>query len=173
MTKLVWIVRGGLELVRMKQIPLGQDKFALVDDEDYDYLMQWNWHLKTPKNNENTCYATRKDGNKSIKMHREIMKFPLSRIDHKDRNGLNNQKDNLRKCTHAQNMRNRRKKSGCSSQFKGVTWCKELQKWKGKITFDGKIIHIGYFDNEIDAALAYNVKAIELFGQFALLNEIP
>lgn len=159
----------------MKQIPLSQGKFALVDDEDYDYLMQWKWTYKKQKTNE---YAARNEpiGNgkrKTVKMHREIMKFPNCDVDHKDSNGLNNQKYNLRIATRSQNLMNGRKRNNTSSIYKGVSYYYWIGKYCARIRINGKLKFLGNFDNEIDAALAYNIKAIELFGDFALLNEIP
>ena len=85
---------------------------------------------------------------------------------------LDNRKENLRLCTHRQNIQASRKRNGnTSSKYKGVHWEKSRQKWRGKITrMDGKTIFLGYFDSELDAAKVYDDKARELFGDFAQLN---
>jgi hypothetical protein len=146
----------------MKLIPLTQGKFAQVDDEDYDFLMQWKWHVQKSRN---TFYAVRGGG---ILMHRVIMSadnFKL--IDHKDRDGLNCQKTNLRHCTLSQNQANRF--SHGSSKYLGVLIRNE-KYYISQITKNGKGIYIGCFKNEIDAAISYDKKAKEVHGEFARLN---
>ena len=94
-------------------------------------------------------------------------------IDHRDMNGLNNQRSNLRFCTLSQNAMNRRKRENTSSIYKGVYFNNQRgKKWKAQIRINGKQIHLGLFDFEVDAARAYNMKAIELFCEFANLNII-
>jgi len=110
-------------------------------------------------------------------MHRVIMDAqPGQRVDHKDGNGLNNQRrgqdGNLRFCTNAQNVANARKRIGCSSRFKGIYWDKQNSKWRARITAPSGRIHLGLFKDEIEAALAYNDAAIEHFAEFARLNMI-
>jgi len=94
-------------------------------------------------------------------------------IDHIDGNTLNNCKSNLRFCTTSQNAMNCKKSiSVLSSVYKGVRFKKDSSKYTAQITFNGKLVHIGYFENEVDAAKAYNKAAIENFGEFARLNII-
>jgi len=92
--------------------------------------------------------------------------------DHRDGNGLNNQRENLRICTRQQNSQNGLAHKDSSSQFKGVSLKKGRHKWVACIMQNGKLAHLGYFDNEIEAAKTYNTKAKELFGEFAKLNII-
>jgi len=101
-------------------------------------------------------------------MHNLIMGTKL--VDHKNGNGLDNQKNNLRNCTNQQNHMNRRPKKNCTSKFKGVCRFKKDLKWTAVIKFNRKQIYIGIFGNEEDAAKAYDKKAKELFGEFAYLN---
>jgi len=104
-------------------------------------------------------------------MHRVIMRAPKGVMcDHRNHNGLDNRKSNLRLCTSAQNQYNKKPKKDCASKYKGVVRRKDCKKWRAKIGFKGKRIHLGYFDDEMDAAMAYDDKAIELFGEFAYLN---
>ncbi|MBI1939152.1 MAG: HNH endonuclease [Ignavibacteriales bacterium] len=151
----------------MKLIPLSRGLFAKVDDEDFDELLRYKWYAVK-------CfgkyYARRCDGkNKKIYMHRQIAGFPLHlNVDHRDGNSLNNQKDNLRNCNQAQNMANRKAWESSTSTFKGV--CKSGEKWVARIGTNGSQIYIGTFDSEIGAALAYDKKAYELHGQFAVTN---
>lgn len=155
-----------------KLIPLTQGKFAIVDDEDYEWLNQWKWCAFI--NESGQCYAARgtrrNHQRKTILMHRLIMNATKGQIiDHKNHNSSDNRRANLRICTHQQNDRNRRKVFG-SSKFKGVSWKKSNSCWCAYIKINGKHKSLGFFHNEIDAAKAYDVKAKELFGEFAKTN---
>jgi hypothetical protein len=99
----------------------------------------------------------------------EYGKWPENLIDHKDNIGTHNWIDNLRDSTHSQNSFNKGNIGG-TSKFKGVRW--DRGKWKAQIKFNKKYKHLGRFDIEKDAAIAYNNAAIELHGEFALLNKI-
>ncbi len=153
----------------VKLIPLTQGKFAIVDDDDYEHLNKYKWcALKT---HNNKFYAVRRKNNKTIIMHRQIMNVPEGLVvDHIDGNGLNNRKNNLRICTQAQNIHNSRPRRNRSSKYKGVFWDKVNKKWSTNIRKGDKRIYLGGFDDEIEAALAYDRKAAELFGEFAYLN---
>jgi len=154
----------------MKEIKLTQGMFAMIDDEDFERVNRFKWHAVK---NYNTYYASRNirtiDG-KSIKHYLHWYLTGMKMIDHRDRDGLNCQKSNMRKCTDRQNSMNRGPKKNCSSKYKGVNFCKEKGKWRSKIQINGKPIHVGYFETENEAAKAYDLKAIELFGEFAYLN---
>lgn len=159
----------------MREIQLTQGKVALVDDEDFEYFNQWKWHaIKSG----NTFYAYRNqkinDRYEQIKMHRLILGITDSIVlaDHRDLNGLNNQKYNLRIATKAQNNANRRAAKNGVSKYLGVNWLPDRKKWKAEIRKDGKNKHLGRFKNEIDAAMAYNKAAMEVHGEFAHLNNI-
>jgi len=93
-------------------------------------------------------------------------------VDHIDCIKDNNEPDNLRPCTRSQNGANIKKRNGCSSQFKGVCWNRGRGKWQSKITVNYKTIHLGRFESEVSAALAYNEAAIRYFGEFSFLNNI-
>ncbi len=158
----------------VKHIPLTQGKFAIVDDEDYDYLMQWKWFAAKDKN---TYYAKRnqvvaeiKFGEKrtTLSMHRIIMKTPIGmEVDHRDHNGINNRKKNMRNCSHMHNLQNKISIIG-TSQYKGVY--KRGCKWIAAIRHNRKIRHIGIYLSEETAAKAYDEKAVECFGAFAHTN---
>lgn len=147
-------------------------KEILVDDEDYDNVNQFKWSIaKTSKHN---FYATRnskyeKGKRRTIHLHRVIMDVSDSslQIDHRDHNGLNNQKENLRICTLSENCRN--KTAYGTSKYLGVYWNKKDKKWIAYI----RMTYIGIFEHEWEAALAYDTKAKELFGEFANLNFKP
>lgn len=156
----------------MKIIKLSKKYETIVDDEDYEYLNQWKWY--TFKSRPNLIYVTRRINNKTIYLHRFILNITNKNtiIDHIDGNPLNNQKSNLRICTQSENMQNARKHKNCSSKYKGVCWDKNRNKWIVNLDINKKRIHIGRFNLEKDAALAYNKAATKYFGSFAKLNEI-
>lgn len=154
----------------MKLIPLTKGLFAQVDDEDYDYLMQWKWcATKSGK----TFYAQRtNEKRQSVLMHREILSTPKDMLtDHKDHNGLNNQKINLRICNHLENQYN--KSSVGVSKYLGVTYEADRKKWRASIAINGKNTKVGRFNTEIEAAKAYNEAALKHRGSFSNLNTIP
>jgi len=159
-----------------KYIPLTQGKFASVDDEDFEFLMNWEWYaFKNEK--ENTWYAGRNVGKsphqKRMSMHRFIMGVdnPSVLVDHKDRNGLNNQKHNLRRATKSQNRANSKKRTNNTSGFIGVVWRSDSNSWKAQIIVGGKHISKSGFKFPEDAARFYNQMAIKYFGEFATINE--
>lgn len=161
----------------MKEIQLTQGKVALVDNEDYDVLNKHKWHAQKTKIS-NVWYARRtirENGHKhNVAMHRVIMCIidPSITIDHKDHNGLNNQKNNLRIATKSQNCSNRRASVNSTSKYIGVSWASSRKKWGVSIFKLGHKKWLGYFDKEDEAANAYNKAAEELHGEFANLNEI-
>lgn len=156
------------------QITLSQGLVALVDDEDFERINKHKWYANKCGN---TFYAARMIRNNDkrgvLQMQRAIL-LPEKGVfvDHIDGNGLNNLRNNLRLCTQAENLRNS-KPIGGTSKYKGVYWHEPTKKWLAYITFNYKRKHIGLFDLESSAALAYNENAKELFGSFARLNEIP
>jgi len=150
-------------------IELTWGKYAIVDAEDYLRLSSYKWcAVKEGR----TWYAKtfRRDG-MPLSMHRLITRAPKGLlVDHINHNGLNNRRSNLRLCTHKQNQRNRRPNRGGTSEYKGVHWSKNRKKFRAMICNNSKIIHLGYFQDETEAAKAYDKKAKELFGEFAYLN---
>jgi len=157
----------------MKEIQLTQGQVALVDDEDYEWLNSFKWYAHKIGN---TFYAARhirvNGKQKHQHMHQLIMgDNPLKlMIDHRDGNGLNNQRSNLRFCTHQENQMNQRPRKNSSSVYKGVCWFKRDHKWMAQIRIYGKLIYLGCFDHEEDAAKAYDEVVIKHFGEFAVLN---
>jgi HNH endonuclease len=144
-------------------------RFAIIDDEDYELISKYKWYIfDTPY----TCYARAyaNKGKTTILMHNLIVK--AKGIDHINRDGLDNRKANLRLATQSQNNANKGKQDikTASSKYKGVTWGKYQSKWIAQIMKDRKNYYIGAFSSEIEAAAAYDKKAIELFGEFARIN---
>lgn len=145
----------------MKKIPLTRGLFALVDDEDFEFLSQFKWKANKTKP-ERTFYAARslkREVNKPRKMlylHRLIMNTPRElSVDHIDGNGLNNQKSNLRNISQAANSLNRTRLSSTNkSGFTGVYWSKQKNKWHALVAFRTKSKHLGFFDDVHEAAIA-------------------
>ncbi len=163
----------------MRVIELTKGFVTIVDDEDYNLVSPYSWYVYTNKNRSNQFYAHHGDWNndtktlKIIKMHRLIMGVtdPKVHIDHKDGDGLNNQRYNLRICTSRQNSRNK----ACwehTSKYKGVCWRADSKKWRAYITVNYKRKNIGTFSSEAEAAEAYNKFALKYFKEFAKLNDL-
>ena len=147
----------------MKVVRLTQDKVALVDDADFEWLNQRKWHF-------NGQYACRTENRKTIYMHK-LLVSSKSEVDHKDGDGLNNQRSNLRECTSSQNNMNM--KSFAKSGFKGVYPVKGRGIYQVKLGTRTKKIFVGNFVDILEAARAYNKAAIEHYGEFARLNNVP
>lgn len=161
----------------MKEIKLaglGGGHVALVDDEDFERVSQFKWKAKKPRN---IVYAVRRvtDHSKAshrkqreVRMHRFILNFPDYEVDHRNHNGLDNQKYNLRSATSSQNRTNAPRKRLPASGFRGV----QIQggKFKALICKDYCSRDLGTFLTAIEAALAYDVAARVLHGEFATLN---
>ena len=152
-----------------KIIELTWGKVAIVDAEDFDRLSSYKWCAV--KGRRNWYAKTLRLNGMPLAMHRLILGAQKGLVvDHRDHNGLNNRKTNLRLCTKRQNDHNRRPRAGKTSRYKGVYWNKGAKKFVAQIYIKGKKIWLGYFTDEIEAAKAYDKKAAELFGEFAYLN---
>lgn len=153
----------------MKLIPISGGKYwAKVDDEDFNYLSQFTWHLAKGGYAGRWTYP----GQKHVYMHRELLAVPPGMIpDHINRDKLDNQKANLRIATVGQNSSNRIG-YGRKSRYKGVLVRKHRFKtsYYAAVTKNKKGVHIGPFQNEHIAALMYDFWAVKLHGQFARTN---
>jgi len=152
----------------MKKIQLGGNKYkdkpirgyAIVDDDDYDHLIKYKWHLYKSLN---TGYAVSYENGKHIQMHRWIMKAKDGQcIDHINRNGLDNRKKNLRICTHSENMFNTRLRRDNPTGFRGVINIKTAKKkctklWCARININKKRFWLGSFSTKKQAILAYKI----------------
>lgn len=157
----------------MKEIRLTKGMVAIVDDHDFDLLNKLKWQAQKMKNNWYASTAIRENGKqKTVFMHRMI--FSLSDktiwVDHKDHNGLNNSRSNLRLCNRSQNTANRRPNQNKTSKFLGV--CRYKEKWRAALKFNGKAYHLGDHLTEELAAKAYNEGAKKFHGEFANINII-
>lgn len=158
-----------MKQIEMSQRRLKEPVYALVDDDDYEKLLMYNWSLHSG----GRYPATFLNG-KFIYMHHMIM--PIRKgmyTDHKDRNVLNNQKSNLRQCERGENNMNREISLNNTSGYRGVVFDKQKWKWKAQIKVDYSCIFLGRFYSKEEAALAYNKAALKYFGEFAVLNKIP
>lgn len=158
----------------MKEIPLTKGKVAIVDDEDYDMLCAMKWRATECVN---TFYASaslpRCAGvQKTVKMHRLILGVtdPKIHCDHRDGNGLNNQKSNLRICTNGENQRNATLRTDNKTGFKGVCFYSRDNKFVSRIRIAGRSFYLGSYHTAEDAARAYDEAAKRLHGEFARLN---
>lgn len=153
----------------MKKIRLTKNKFSVVDDEYFEYLNQWQWSF-------HAGYATRgikRNGKtKTIHMHRVVMELfgviDGLEVDHINGDKLDNRKQNLRICTKAENLRNRPTTSSNSSGYKGVY--KSGSNWQARISVNKKLTNLGSFKKKEDAAKAYDVEAVRVYGEFAKTN---
>ncbi len=156
-----------------RKISLGERKFTIVDPADYYRFNIFNW---CPNEDGMNIYAVRlvsvpERNIRIVSLHREIMNHPKGLlVDHKNRDGLDNRRANLRVATKSQNTCNRRKKKNATSRYFGVHFDKRHSLWAANIKCRGKRIWLGYFDNEIDAAKAYDAAAKKYHGEFARLN---
>ncbi len=159
----------------MKVIELSRGMVAMVDDADYEWLSKFHWHTQKGRN---TFYAARniwRNGkNTYTYMHREILGLhdKSVHVDHKDGNGLNNQRQNIRSCSTGQNRFNMKHRIGGTSPHRGVDYVTRLDKWRARINKNKVVYDLGHFDSEDLAAIAYNEKAKELYGEFANFNNV-
>lgn len=154
----------------MKIIKLTQGQVSVVDDDEFDRINQHKWHAQRYKQ---TYYAATKIDGNIVRMHRFILNVanPSIQVDHRNRNGLDNQKQNLRLCSQSDNNKNKTKKKNATSKYLGV--CRgQNGRWQAGITINYKRKYLGNFSNEKDAALAYNEAAKKYHGKFANLNKL-
>ena len=171
----------------------------IIDTEDWDKVKGCKWSIGgSSRRSDGYPYATtniphpdggwyyynwqgkerRQRRRIVLQLHHLIMGKPqkgkvIDHINHDGiRTGLDNRKDNLREVTPSQNSQNQRSRKNSSSQYKGVHWYTQTNRWRAKLKHRSKSIHVGYFACEHQAALAYNEKALELWGENALLNEV-
>jgi hypothetical protein len=156
-----------IELVRRN----GEIFECYLDTSDYPLVKDHHWCAKKDGRPFYAQTNVRKLDRSITKlcMHRMLMPG-VKEIDHHDGSGLNNRRSNLRPATRSMNRANQRKRSGCSSRFKGVSWNKRARYWRVQIMVNSEPHHLGYFTSEIDAACAYDTAALKHFGEFAVLN---
>jgi hypothetical protein len=159
-----------------RRVLLTGGRYALVDQKDFYRVNDLDWIVKE---DYDSIYAVHflkipENSSKLISMHRFILNPPEGIfVDHRNCNGLDNRRDNLRPATRGQNNCNRRKRKGCSSKYKGVYFHKSRKgrkKWDAYINVNGKRIFLGTYQTQEEAAMAYDAAAKKYYGQFARLN---
>lgn len=156
----------------MKRIPLTQNQYALVDDEDYQELSKFNWYAAWNKDTK-SFYVVRNIKKFELiqanaeRMHRNIMDAPCDMVvDHINHDTLDNRRVNLRICTHSQNLMNRGKNRNNSSGYKGVYWSKAAGKWYAQIKVNRKSNYLGLFLTKEEAHKAYREASKKFHGEF-------
>lgn len=163
-------LRRGFALESLvKEIPLGHGKFAIVDDDDFERLSKFKWHM-------GGTYAMRKrwvqGKTVSILMHRDVLPpRPGMRTHHINENRLDNRRSNLTHCTPSEHVYiHMPQGKNPTSRFRGVTLIRKTKRWVAQIYCKRERFHLGCFGGEEEAARAYDKKARELFGEFARCN---
>lgn len=157
----------------MKEINLVDSNLkALVDDEDYESLSTFRWRILTNGDKSYAITGLHRENTEMLMHHVLLPKGVGYQTDHKDGNGLNNQKYNLRYATVNQNQYNRGKTKANTSGFKGVFYAYASGNWRSQIKVDGKLIYLGTYKTPERAALAYNEGARKYHGEFAYQNPL-
>jgi hypothetical protein len=167
-------VLAGIENGSVQVIPLTQGQVAVIDSSDVVYVVGNKWHIRKGRY---TLYAARwiSVGGRAtpLHLHRAILGLKYGdkkMVDHKNQNGLDNRRVNLRITTAAINNYNCRMRKTNKSGFRGVCWKERYQKWHAQISFGGKVLHCGYFYTAEEAARAYDSNSEKLWGDNAFLN---
>lgn len=154
----------------MKELRLSNGKNSTVDDKDFEFLSKFKWR-------EADGYAARTSSKletgvrRTILLHKLLMGEKLGyEVDHKNRNRLDNRRDNFRWASSSENKANVLKRSGASSQYKGVCWDLRKNCWRAHVGSRKNKKHLGYFKDEVEAAKIYDKAAFDRWGEFAYLN---
>lgn len=152
----------------MKLIPLTQGQFAIVDDEDFAWLSQWKWFARKVRNTFYAARSVRENGKKRfIHMHRLVNNTPDGLLtDHKNGDGLDNRRENLRDATLSQNAGNVGPRPQGTTSVKGIYFDKARGQWAADIQYEKKRTRLGRFQTQAAAMAAYDTAAKRLFGQF-------
>ncbi len=161
----------------MALLALSNGLSAIVDDQDAPEALKYNWHGESRKRGGPTVYAyrhiRRPDGRKGVqRLHRFIWErmggAQTPDVDHRNRNALDNTRNNLRAATRKQNSVNSSLRKDNTSGYRGVSFVANL--WRAGIQISGKFRCIGYFKTPESAARVRDAWAKSAFGPFAALN---
>jgi hypothetical protein len=150
----------------MMEVKLSNGMAAIVDDSDFPAVSAFKWHAFK---DGGRVYARARKNNRRFFMHSLIVGSNGGEIDHRNGDGLDNRRCNLRTVSHSLNQANRKASAG-ASKYKGVTWCKRKRLWQSRICVEGRSRWIGYFRDEMAAARAYDSAAIQAWGEYARPN---
>lgn len=155
-----------------QRIPLTKGLYAVVDDDDYEHLSQWKWHVITSGLRRYAARTDHSTGKKRmILMHRVITAAPAGMdVDHRNHDTLDNQRENLRVATRSLNSINQRIKTNNTTGYKGVSLDRRRGTYNAYITKDRARRFLGGYESAEEAAAAYDNAALELFGEFACTN---
>jgi hypothetical protein len=159
-----------------REIPLTQGYVALIDEDDYADASRFTW--SAVKRDDGRCYAQRNirtpDGRRTTERLHQYLLPGVERVDHKNGDGLDNRRANLRPATNAENGQNRRGLDARNtSGYRGVSWDRRAAKWQARIALNGRRSHLGYFTDPVEAARAFDEAAVRLFGEFAGALNLP
>lgn len=167
----------GISPEKVGIILLTKGKYAIVDTEDYDRISTHSWYAQKAMHTfyaERAFYTNGRKGDRFILlMHREVMGMIPGdgrMVDHKNRNGLDCRKENLRETTYGLNNYNSRLRKTNTSGYRGVTWSNQNKKWMAQINFNNIHFTCGFYDDKSNAAKAYDEAAIKYYGNNAILN---
>lgn len=157
-----------------REVPLPGGLFALIDENDAAAVLRYRWHVMRRGHTHYAKYTLpwTPDGRRpALLMHRLILGATNDDlVDHRDGNGLNNQRSNLRVCTAAENLRNARTRVDNASGLKGVGFDRRANRYHARIFLNGRTKHLGYFASAEEAHAAYCRAASDAFGDFARFN---
>lgn len=162
----------------MKEIPLKPLKYgfvALVDDADFEMLSEYSWGIQRSGGGKLYAITVKRSGATRIRKRMHLLVFGITdkEVDHRDGNGLNNQRDNLRPANRSQQCFNQLKnKAARTSRFKGVSWNSAREQWVAQIQVGRSHPWLGRFEDEKMAAMVYDQAALKYFGEFAKINKM-
>jgi hypothetical protein len=159
-----------MELIIVNKQGISYD--ITYDSDDHELINKYKWHVQSGQRIAGSFLIGSKNPRKLVLMHRLILGLtdPKIEVDHINHDTLDNRKCNLRICTHSQNNRNKYPMAGKTSKYKGVSWYKNASKWVAAICIDYRVIKLGYFKDEIEAAKSYDNAAKIYFKKYAVLN---
>lgn len=159
-----------------KSIPLTKNLTAIVDDDDYEWLMRYKWtaNEKSPGRYYAIRFGKASEGDlarRNLPMHRQILNAKSGQVvDHINGNTLDNRRNNLRLATTSQNNMNRGRQRNNTSGYMGVSWHAPSKKYQCYIKVNRKHIPLGYFHDARMAAITYDLAAKQYRGEFAKTN---